>query len=496
MARVMSSVRPSCLPTPRFSTGQSRPCPTSTAAFRPSICPTSRSRAAAGSITPRRRPPFPGWGFRPAISVSLRLLGAREERRAGIAALPEAIGGAGGVRTFRFPGALAEPSCHASVSFTDRNYLAGAKLAFARPAGHGWDVAAAVEARTGRDMHVERRLHECPDGGIPCRQAFRRGAIRWLSSLSSHRRYGAHASLRSKRLSALRATTSTIRPGVSRTAKSAIRACGASSCRWPPLRTACGCRPRPGLDMAAGAEYGVRKYSALGWYDARTPMPDRLPVTCSGYTGDRKTELAWRSNDARYTQVCWDELIARNRMAGGHAVYTLEDRAERIRNLGFDALFTTAPDERLTLRYGFSLPPCPHAQLQTDARPAGGGSYHRHRPVPRGRRHLRQPPAKRPAPSRPHRPRGRPFRLRLCALDAREATVRLSAEYRSDRLRADVALALGDAVVLRRGYATRKSSSPGRSPSGARGGWGSRPIRSGAAENGHNEVCPTLAIRN
>ena len=65
------------------------------------------------------------------------------------------------------------------------------------------------------------------------------------------------------------------------------------------------------------------------------------------------------------------------------------------------------------------LPPCPHAQLQTDARPAGGGSYHRHRPVPRGRRHLRQPLAKRPAPSRPHRPRGRPFRLRLCALDAR-----------------------------------------------------------------------------
>ena len=38
------------------------------------------------------------------------------------------------------------------------------------------------------------------------------------------------------------------------------------------------------------------------------------------------------------------------------------------------------------------------------------------------------------------------------ALSTREATVRLSAEYRSDRLRADVALALGDAVVLRRGY--------------------------------------------
>ena len=98
---------------------------------------------------------FSGLGISSRYFGSLRLLGAREERRAGIAALPEAIGGAGGVRTFCFAGALAEPSYHASVSFTDRNYLAGAKLAFARPAGHGWDVAAAVEARTGRDMHVE-----------------------------------------------------------------------------------------------------------------------------------------------------------------------------------------------------------------------------------------------------------------------------------------------------------------------------------------------------
>lgn len=57
---------------------------------------------------------FSGLGISSRYFGSLRLLGAREERRAGIAALPEAIGGAGGVRTFRFPGALAEPSCHAS----------------------------------------------------------------------------------------------------------------------------------------------------------------------------------------------------------------------------------------------------------------------------------------------------------------------------------------------------------------------------------------------
>lgn len=52
------------------------------------------------------------------------------------------------------------------------------------------------------------------------------------------------------------------------------------------------------------------------------------------------------------------------------------------------------------------------------------------------------------------------------ALSTREATVRLSAEYRSDRLRADVALALGDAVVLRRGY-YEKELFPGTQSLGA-----------------------------
>ncbi|MFR6415560.1 MAG: hypothetical protein ACLUNS_07410 [Alistipes shahii] len=80
-----------------------------------------------------------------------------------------------------------------------------------------------------------------------------------------------------------------------------------------------------------------------------------ITATCPSYTGDRETELAWRSNDARYTQIDWDELIRRNRMAGGHAVYALEDRAERLCNLAFDASFATEADARLTLRYGVSL---------------------------------------------------------------------------------------------------------------------------------------------
>lgn len=84
------------------------------------------------------------------------------------------------------------------------------------------------------------------------------------------------------------------------------------------------------------AEYGMRKYSALGWYDARTPMPDNYRYL-PGYTGDRETEQAWRAGDARYTQIDWDEMIAQNRMAAGHAVYALEDRTERLGDLNFSA---------------------------------------------------------------------------------------------------------------------------------------------------------------
>ena len=392
---------------------------------------------------------FSGLGISSRYFGSLRLLGAREERRAGIAALPEAIGGAGGVRTFCFAGALAEPSYHASVSFTDRNYLAGAKLAFARPAGHGWDVAAAVEARTGRDMHVEGVFTNALTAGF--RAARHLGEGHTLGFLLI-----VPPSVRGTRLSsveeAFRLTGDNLYNPAwgfqdGKVRNSRVRR------EFVPLAAATYCvrlSPATWLDMAAGAEYGVRKYSALGWYDARTPMPDNYRYL-PGYTGDRETELAWRSNDARYTQVCWDELIARNRMAGGHAVYTLEDRAERIRNFGFDALFTTAPDERLTLRYGFSYR---HARTR---------SYKQMRDL-LGADHitdidqylvdddtygnLLQNDLRHPGRTVREGDRfGYDY-----ALSTREATVRLSAEYRSDRLRADVALALGDAVVLRRGY--------------------------------------------
>ena len=392
---------------------------------------------------------FSGLGISSRYFGSLRLLGAREERRAGIAALPEAIGGAGGVRTFRFPGALAEPSCHASVSFTDRNYLAGAKLAFARPAGHGWDVAAAVEARTGRDMHVEGVFTNALTAGFRAARHFGEGhTLGFLLIVPP--------SVRGTRLSsveeAFRLTGDNLYNPAwgfqdGKVRNSRVRR------ELVPLAAATYCvrlSPATWLDMAAGAEYGVRKYSALGWYDARTPMPDNYRYL-PGYTGDRETELAWRSNDARYTQVCWDELIARNRMAGGHAVYALEDRVERLCNLAFDASFATEADARLTLRYGVSLRR-ENTRSYKQMRDLLGAGY-----VTDIDRFLIDDDTYGNLLQNDLRHPGRTVREgdRFgydYALTLRGAALRLQADYRSDRFRADLSVVLGSDAVSRRGY--------------------------------------------
>ena len=381
--------------------------------------------------------------------AALRLLGAEEQRYAGLAAAPGEPAATGGMRAFRFSDGEPLQPFLASVRFTYRNYLVGAKAAVSASPGDGWRISAALDARSGRDMHVEGVFTNAVTAGL--RLARRFGEGHELSVLCI-----VPPSVRGTRLSSSEEAFTLTGDRLynpawgyqdGRVRNSRVRR------ELVPLAAATYCvrlSPATWLDMAAGAEYGVRKYSALGWYDARTPMPDNYRYL-PGYTGDRETELAWRSNDARYTQVCWDELIARNRMAGGHAVYTLEDRAERIRNLGFDALFTTAPDERLTLRYGFSYR---HARTR---------SYKQMRDL-LGADHitdidqylvdddtygnLLQNDLRHPGRTVREGDRfGYDY-----ALSTREATVRLSAEYRSDRLRADVALALGDAVVLRRGY--------------------------------------------
>ena len=91
----------------------------------------------------------------------LRLLGAREARYAGLVPpRPGCRGSSGGVRLFDFP--VEEPlqPFLASVRFTDRNYLVGAKVAASGRSGPRLDRFAGPRCPHGPRPACAGRLHQ------------------------------------------------------------------------------------------------------------------------------------------------------------------------------------------------------------------------------------------------------------------------------------------------------------------------------------------------
>ena len=381
--------------------------------------------------------------------AALRLLGAEEQRYAGLAAAPGEPAAAGGMRAFRFSDGEPLQPFLASVRFTDRNYLVGAKAAVSASPGDGWRISAALDARSGRDMHVEGVFTNAVTAGL--RLARRFGEGHELSVLCI-----VPPSVRGTRLSSSEEAFTLTGDRLynpawgwqdGRVRNSRVRR------ETVPLALAAYAVPLSASTSFAAtlaAEAGVAKYSMLDWYDARTPMPDNYRYLPS-YTGDRETEQAWLARDPRCTQIDWDELIRQNRMAGGHAVYALEDRVERLCNLAFDASFATEADARLTLRYGVSLRR-ENTRSYKQMRDLLGAGY-----VTDIDRFLIDDDTYGNLLQNDLRHPGRTVREgdRFgydYALTLRGAALRLQADYRSDRFRADLSVVLGSDAVSRRGY--------------------------------------------
>ena len=218
---------------------------------------------------------------------AMRLLGADEVRYGGLAAADGATGGAGGLRLFRFADDYPQASRYAAVSFTDRNYLAGARLSVTEPLGCDWSGTAALDARTGRDMHVEGVFTNALTASL-------RAAKRFGDDHNLSLTLIVPPSVRGTRLSsaeeAFRLTGDRLYNPAwgfqhGKVRNSRVRRefvpLAVFSYRMPVSQST-------SLAADFSAEYGTRKYSALGWYDARTPMPDNYRYL-PGYTGDRET---------------------------------------------------------------------------------------------------------------------------------------------------------------------------------------------------------------
>lgn len=390
----------------------------------------------------------------------LRALGASESGSAGLEPAEDHLGLTNGMRIFRFSDGEPLPSGRASVGFTDRNYLFGAKLSYAGPLGRSWNFSAAADIRTGRDMHVEGVFTNAATVALRAEKRMRNGHRLALFAILPPSMRGVRSASTDEAFTLTGDRLYNPAWGFQngRVRNSHVRR------EFLPLAVAIGnfsLSAITSLVVSLGVEAGVSKYSTLGWYDARTPLPDNYRYMPS-YTGDRETDEAWRMNDPRYTQIDWDELYAENRMADGQAVYALEDRVERICRMQFNTNFTTRFDERLTLCYGV-LVHYNTVRNYKQLRDLLGADYladidyylvdddtygndfqndlrHPNRRVREGGRF------------------GYDYAMRCV-----DVGVRVLMQYRADRFRADVGAEVRDASVRRRGYFEKELFSGARS---------------------------------
>ena len=345
-----------------------------------------RFQSAAGGAeaprvgSPRRAHVALGHGFVLSLSAASAPAGGRR------GALRGACGGVRGVGSCRRREVVPVSGRGAAATLFRFGALHRPQLSFRGPGRRFRDPRQRMEPFGRRrcphgPRHARRRgLHQRPDRRTAPRAAFRSGA---RTRLALHRAAldAGHAPL-------------LLRGGFFADGRPALHPCvGISGRPGPQLPRAARddplalvtygvpLSPATSFTAAFGAEAGISKYSVLDWYDARTPMPDNYRYLPS-YAGDRgdRTGVAFEQPALHADRLGRTDppqphgRRARGLCVGGPRRTALQPLAERT----FHHRSGPAADTPLRGR-----PPARDDPfLQTDARSAGCGVRHRHRPVP------------------------------------------------------------------------------------------------------------------
>ena len=273
----------------------------------------------------------------------------------GIALDTSLAGGAFGNTEYRCDTLLHERT---SVAFnlSSRNYLAGINAYTVQRLGRGWSFAADISARTGRDAHIKSVFtNELSLNAAATKQFDSLHRLSLVLLLAPSERGTRQASTREA--FALRGDNLYSPAWGYQNGK--VRN---SHIRRETVPTAVAIyegriTERTTLSAAAGASVGIKRYSILDWFDAQTPAPDnyrRMPSYFGEEVVSDAVADAWRRGDSRYTQINFDELIARNRLSDGEAVYAVADRVERVTRLQGRAAATTASGKHTKITYGIA----------------------------------------------------------------------------------------------------------------------------------------------
>lgn len=302
----------------------------------------------------QRRTIFAGLSLAARNSRTLRALGAECATLPTADARTAVYGAEAGADECVFAPAYAGRASSAGVTFADKGYNAGVRASVAAALGRGWSVDAAIDARTGRDLHVDGVFTNAAGAALRVAKRFAGGGELSLTLAAGPSERG----LRSASTDEAYALTGDNLYNPSWGWQNGRQRNARVRREMLPLAvatysTAVG--RMTSLTAAVAAEAGRVGQSALGWYDAATPMPDNYRCMPSFLTNDPSADEvagAWRRGDARYTQIDWEELYAENRMADRGAVYALEERVRQITGLQAALSFRTDVNDRLTFGYG------------------------------------------------------------------------------------------------------------------------------------------------
>lgn len=264
-------------------------------------------------------------------SYALQRLLRNEIYTDGMGFSPRSFDGFAGSRSFVTANSFGLRRTAATISATDRNKLLTVRLYDARLLGRNdrWSYALSLSGEGGRDMRVGGVFTQRIDAAALLSRKWNEGGLSIVAMVSPSQR-----GVRSATTAEVFELTGDnlynpswgMHDGRERN----------SRVRREVLPSVAVSLRHKGWFATLYGRAGRQSISGLNWYDARIPTPDNyrnLPSYFDSELVREEVERVWRERDARYTQVDWTELYARNSMTDGRSVYVVEDRTEASREL-------------------------------------------------------------------------------------------------------------------------------------------------------------------
>ena len=249
---------------------------------------------------------------------------------------------------------LRENRTSVGVAFSSRNMPYSLSLATAHKLKNDWSLATNISVRTGRDLHVEGVFGNSLELNMV---ASKRWGDRQSLSFALFAKPSMRSSRQASTMEAFRLTGDNLYNPSWGFQDGKVRNARIRRNFLPTLFVGFDrdLTERTTLNLTASLTAGIQKYSSLEWFDVQTPLPDNYRYMPSYFNDEEDvavaTENAWRSDDARYTQIDFDRLIATNRLNGDEATYAISDRVRRTLNTSFRGGATTALEKGM-LSYG------------------------------------------------------------------------------------------------------------------------------------------------